>query len=710
MTTDDSGDRVDVEARVIHDFLGRLLADRSRGATLTLAEYQALYPGHETRVAAEHRALFEDSDTDEPTRVRHYRIVSRIGSGGQGVVYEAEDERLGRRVALKILRGFLDEADPRLRRFLREARTASRLDHPGVCAVYDSGSDGALAFLVMRLVEGECLAASLANRAAPPRNRGEIDAVLRYFEKAARALHAAHAAGVLHRDVKPGNLMIDQNGDPVILDFGLARAVEEEQSVLTRSGDRFGTPAYMSPEQIENPAAVGRSTDVYALGVTLYESLTRERPFDAPSAQGLYRAILESEPIDARSLNRAVSRDLSVCVSTAIERDTGRRYGSAEAFADDLRRIIDGRPIVARPVTPWRRFSRWSARNPVLSSAIAALFAVVTTALVVTSRLLSESNALNQELSDNLTNIQAGKESLRGQRIDALLRRGFQVGFSVDYEPGKACFRQALALDPANRDALAGAFLLEMPDARAALAVLDELGGAAGDDPDVLAMRAVALATAGDTDASAAASARAVETGSALRAFLAGHRAVRNFMPPVDPDAARRAMTWFRTAIRRAATPRFHHWHSLMMAACHANDREALEEAEDALFHHWPDDPATHEALAQFWFPFDEERAVRAMRRILELGPSASAHLGLAHWHLQHARVDEALAEFAEAERVAPDLPAVHLTKAMGLARLGRHEEAIGAARRAVELKDTPEHRAMLDGLRRAAAPARRDP
>lgn len=279
-----------------------------------------------------------------------YRLVRELGRGGQAVVWLAEEVRLRRPVALKLLEGWSAASEEARKRFWREAAAASKLDHPGICTVYASGTEGPIPWIAMRYVEGETLAqrirttrdgaaagsttvVDLSSDASPvppdaadgdpaapetapapvPSTRGAIRPILRLIVEAARALHFAHESGIVHRDVKPGNIMVAPDGRPVILDFGLARFEDENLTTLTRTGDIFGTPAYLSLEQLmAHRVTVDRRTDVYSLGVTLYECLTLRRPFEEPTRQALYRAISSKEPPDPKKLNPAISSDLNV--------------------------------------------------------------------------------------------------------------------------------------------------------------------------------------------------------------------------------------------------------------------------------------------------------------------------------------------------------------------------------------------------------------
>ena len=311
--------------------------------------------------------------------------------------------------------------DP-LVRFRREAELASKLDHPNLCTVYDTGIDREIPYIAMQYVDGETVS-SLVARAkkegrksvvlTPPKqgtspnegtsgifiaapqasSRRDIMAVVHLVEKCARALQSSHEAGIVHRDIKPANIMVSPSGEPVILDFGVARDLDSEFHTLTQSGELFGSPAYMAPEQLSGKRIkIDRRTDVYALGVTLYECLTLRRPFEAPTLEAICQAITTRDPPDPRVFNAMIPGDLKVVIETALEKDRDRRYRSAGALADELRRIREYRPIKARPPTASVRVERWIQRNPIITSFTLTLLLVLGVALTVSLLLLKRMN------------------------------------------------------------------------------------------------------------------------------------------------------------------------------------------------------------------------------------------------------------------------------------------------------------------------------
>ena len=387
----------------VEDLLDLFLDARLRGSAADIESLIAAHPGLEAveRDRLRRLAGLVGAERSAPAaisreRIGPYRIVREIGRGGQGTVYLAEDSRFARRVALKVLPDRAPDApdDPDARRsaarLKREAEVVSRLDHPGICVVHEMGSDGGERYIAMRYVEGETLARKIA---ASTTDRRDVDRILNLVERCARALHVAHEAGVVHRDVKPGNIMVTPEGEPVILDFGLASDESHATSALTLSGGILGTPAYLSPEQISSSGPPDRRSDVYALGVTLYECLTHERPFQAPTREQLYRRILTESTPDARRLNPSVTGDLRTVLATAMEKDVDHRYQTALDLAEELRRVREREPILARPPGIATRGARWTQRNPVLATMIAGLFLALGAALYA----LDKARTANEE-------------------------------------------------------------------------------------------------------------------------------------------------------------------------------------------------------------------------------------------------------------------------------------------------------------------------
>ena len=311
--------------------------------------------------------------------VGDFRILTELGRGGMGVVLLAHQESLGRKVALKVLPLNPAVSSRALKRFRREALAIARLCHPGIVQVHAVGEEGETLFLVLEYVEGWSLARHLEHglnegeavgwRLGSARERGYAGRAATLVAAVAEALDFAHARGIVHRDVKPANILIDQEGAPRLTDFGLAQ--DESDESISRTGDLAGTPYYMSPEQAMARVTVDSRSDIFSLGVVLYELLTRRRPFGGDTLPLILAEITTQEPLPIRKLNPSVPRDLAVICRHALEKAPGARYPTAGAMAKDLRRFLAHEAIEARPPTWRERAGRllWRRRRTVLALA-----------------------------------------------------------------------------------------------------------------------------------------------------------------------------------------------------------------------------------------------------------------------------------------------------------------------------------------------------
>ena len=299
-----------------------------------------------------------------------YELLEEIGRGGQGVVFRARQKSLNRTVALKVIRLGQWASKVHLRRFRLEAEAAAKLEHPGIVPIHEVGERDGSCYFSMKFVEGGQLDEVVRRTQMSIRQAAELIA------KVARTVHYAHEHGILHRDIKPGNILLDAKGDPHLTDFGLARLVESESSV-TQTLDVLGTPSYMAPEQaMGNNAAVTSATDVYGLGAVLYQLLTGQPPFAGGATYETIKLLLDTEARPPRSLNPKVDRDLSTICLKCLEKDPKRRYSSALGLAEDLERWLKHEPIAARRIGIFVRGGKWVRRNPSIAVMAAMLLAL----------------------------------------------------------------------------------------------------------------------------------------------------------------------------------------------------------------------------------------------------------------------------------------------------------------------------------------------
>lgn len=301
-----------------------------------------------------------------PCRLGRFELEAELGVGSFGYVFRARDTELGRTVALKVQRAGSFASDEDVERFLREARSVAQLKHPAIVSLYDTGhTEDGVCFLVTEFIAGETLEKKLQTA------RFDDGAAARLVAEIADALQYAHEQGVVHRDVKPSNILLDGQGRPHIMDFGLAK--RDAGETITSEGRLMGTPAYMSPEQAGgHPHEVDARSDVYSLGVVLYEMLTLERPFQG-NRRLLLLQVLEDEPRPPRQLNEKIPRDLQTICLKAMAKSAARRYQSAAELADDLRRFLRGEAIHARPTGHVERLFRWCRRYPLAAGLLLAV-------------------------------------------------------------------------------------------------------------------------------------------------------------------------------------------------------------------------------------------------------------------------------------------------------------------------------------------------
>ena len=340
----------------------------SDGACLKCELGTALDAGDGVEDASEEslEALLAGIDvTDTDWQLGNYHILEEIGRGGMGVIYRARQRHSKRIVALKRVLSYHGDSRETLERFRREAEAAASLDHPNVLPIYEVGEADGLPFFTMKLATGGSLQRTAAGMSAEPRE------CVRLLAKVARAIAYAHRQGILHRDLKPGNILLDAVGEPLVTDFGLAKWMDARTD-LTRSLAIFGTPGFIAPEQARGPAgALTPAADVYSLGAILFDLLTGRAPFLGEHAMSVIQQAGEKPAPKLRSLKPSLDRDLETICAKCLEREPQARYRSAADLAEDLERWLEGRPIIARPVSPPAKLWRWSKRNPLLAGTAA---------------------------------------------------------------------------------------------------------------------------------------------------------------------------------------------------------------------------------------------------------------------------------------------------------------------------------------------------
>jgi hypothetical protein len=305
------------------------------------------------------------------TRVHYfgdYELLEEISRGGMGVVYKARQLSLKRTVALKMILAGQFASPDEVGRFQHEAQAAANLDHANIVPIYEIGEHDGQHYFSMKLIEGTSLLKRISDYARNPKSAAAM------LAKVARAVHHAHQHGILHRDLKPGNILVDCHDEPYVTDFGLAKKVDG-QSPQTRTGMIVGTPSYMAPEQARPEKGLTVAADVYGLGAILYELVTGRPPFRAETELDTILQVLDRDPPRPRTLNPRLDADLETICLKCLEKEPGKRYGSALALAEDLERWCAGRPIEARPSGPARRLVKWAKRNPTLAILLVVLVA-----------------------------------------------------------------------------------------------------------------------------------------------------------------------------------------------------------------------------------------------------------------------------------------------------------------------------------------------
>ncbi len=685
--------------RILNAFLKAIAHDRSLGITRTLAEYQALWAGHEDDIARKFREIFgnEEDGAAPPSanagRIGSYELVRLLGRGGQGEVHLARDLRLGRQVALKILDAGVVLSPAAQVRFKREAELAARLDHPGLGTVFEAGQEGRCSFIATAFHGGGSLAhaieAARADRnAAPfvPRDGAALRRLARAFADLAGALAVAHDAGVLHRDVKPSNIMLREDGGLVLIDFGLARAIVDDATMdVTQSGELFGTSAYLAPELISGRGRPDRRTDLYAFGATLFETLTGRPPFDGPTREAILDRVLREDPARPSTRNPVIPRDLDAIVETLLDKDPDRRYADAAAVAQDLLAVAEGRPVSVVRLTAAGRARRWLRRRPLVAGLI----------LLVALGLATASVFLGLWIADR----PAVAETLRRERAAACERLLEDASFQLHHGSLPIASRlvnEAIAADPDSIDARALGAIIAVASTKTVDDALLAPLRANGREDLVAPIRALAAFEAGSLDDADRKLAEAPPPTSAVAHFTQGMVRLRiahhgrpaesRATSAADARPDESALHELDLAVATATVARRLYHMERLHAAFHLGDRKRCLDVVEAATPICGSSPTGSawivECLAEAG---ESERALKLAQSIL--AEHAEALRERPHLHARVfddclvllARLGDSRAVIEQADRFTalfPGQPQGMIQKARAKARLGELEEA----------------------------------
>jgi serine/threonine protein kinase/tetratricopeptide (TPR) repeat protein len=709
-----------------------------------------------------------------------FRLVREVGRGGMGVVYEAVQISLGRRVALKVLPFAAALDGKQLQRFKNEAHAAAQLQHPNIVPVYAVGCERGVHYYAMQFVEGRTLSTLIdelrhrsrpdeatassvlpaapapadrptqelaASTERPARDPAHFRLAASLGAQAAEAVEHAHQLGVVHRDVKPANLLLDTQGKLWVTDFGLARLASDPG--LTLTGDLLGTLRYMSPEQTEpKHTLLDHRTDIYSLGATLYELLTLRPAFDGRERQEVLRQILTEEPEPLRGRNRDIPADLETIVLKALEKSPADRYATAGAMADDLRRFLDDAPIRARRPTPVQRLRRWGRRHqPLVWSA--TVFGVLLVCLVAAGLVWMAHDQAARDLAaatrrvevtgevhDALAQAQRLREQARGSRAAAswtearaMAKRAEALAESGPVAPELAARVRALLRELAEEEN-DQQFLAAVDAARLAQAVTDVENNRFDQERALPLYREAFQAyglRVGDRPVSEAAAwvrARPPAVREAVVTALDDSIALAESLKAQTPEPH---LEWLRAVVVAADTDGWRKAYRTAMAEKERDRRRAalekLAEATDArqvparllnllairlrnlgagasavlvlrqAQQQYPGDFLVNQQLGMALLnqrPADPAGAVRYLTAAVALRPdSPGAYLNLGLALREQGKLDEAVAASRRAIALAPRYAAAHLNLGIALTKLGKADEALPHLTRAVELAPT---------------------
>jgi serine/threonine protein kinase/tetratricopeptide (TPR) repeat protein len=610
-----------------------------------------------------------------------YALLEEIGRGGQGVVYRARQKSLNRTVALKVIGLGQWSTTPHLRRFRHEAEAAARLEHPQIVPIYEIGERGGSCYFSMKFVEGGQLDQIVRREPMSTRRAAEL------LVKIARTVQFAHEHGILHRDIKPGNILLDQNGEPHLTDFGLARLIEQE-STVTNSFDVLGTPSYMAPEQAAGHVKkLSPAADVYSLGAVFYQMLTGQPPFAGGTTYETIRMVLESEPRSPRLWNPKVDVDLATICLKCLEKEPQRRYPSALALAEDLERWLRREPIRARRTGFFTRGRKWLQRNPTTAISAVSLAGLV----AAVGMLLWKSDLVRPPPPTGIAVLPF--ENLSNDREDASFADGVQDDILTK-------LAKIADLKVISRTSVMGyrgkQNTREIADA---LRVSHLLEGSVRKTGAWLHINAQLIDTRDDTHVWAEQYDRDLKEVFAIQSEIAQKVAAQLHakISPAEKHSIEQPPTVDLTAFDLYSRAK-----NLLLTATYGNSgKEDLLHAADLLNQSVARDPAFFQAYCQLaWihdvlYSFGHDHtgarlalAEAAVQAAFRLRPDAGeAHLARAE-NLYRGYLDygDALAELEVARRNLPNDPRVAELQGYIERRQGKHAQGLSSLRRAVDL------------------------
>jgi serine/threonine protein kinase/tetratricopeptide (TPR) repeat protein len=610
-----------------------------------------------------------------------YALLEEIGRGGQGVVYRARQKSLNRTVALKVIGLGQWSTTPHLRRFRHEAEAAARLEHPQIVPIYEIGERDGSCYFSMKFVEGGQLDQIVRREPMSTRRAAEL------LVKIARTVQFAHEHGILHRDIKPGNILLDQNGEPHLTDFGLARLIEQE-STVTNSFDVLGTPSYMAPEQAAGHVKkLSPAADVYSLGAVFYQMLTGQPPFAGGTTYETIRLVMETEPRSPRLWNPKVDVDLATICLKCLEKEPQRRYPSALALAEDLERWLRREPIRARRTGFFTRGRKWLQRNPTTAISAVSLAGLV----AAVGMLLWKSDLVRPPPPTGIAVLPF--ENLSNDREDAFFADGVQDDILTK-------LAKIADLKVISRTSVMGyrgkQNTREIADA---LRVSHLLEGSVRKTGAWLHINAQLIDTRNDTHVWAEQYDRDLKEVFAIQSEIAQKVAAQLHakISPAEKHSIEQPPTADLTAFDLYSRAK-----NLLLTATYGNSgKEDLLHAADLLNQSVARDPAFFQAYCQLaWihdvlYSFGHDHtgarlalAEAAVQAAFRLRPDAGeAHLARAE-NLYRGYLDygDALAELEVARRNLPNDPRVAELEGYIERRQGKHAQGLSSLRRAVDL------------------------